>query len=403
MRTPGGPAGRGGEDRIRVLFLMIQMQMGGAERMIWDLARSLDRRVFAPAVAWFVEDSPLAEFEELGIPLFHVPKRPGFDWRAMKQIGRIVADERIDLVNAHHFMPFVYAYYAAKLTRRAKLVYTDHSDADVRSVSGIWRAVGSGLLATSDAAVGVSPGVALALRSQFPLRPQRIHVVENGVDMARFASGRADVVGLRRQYDLSPADVVVGIVANLKKNKNHLFLLRAFREVRRDMPSAKLIIVGQGFPGDPQGSTREIEEYIAVNGMQDSVRLLGHRRDIPELLRVMDLFCLVSYKEGLPISLIEAMASGLPVIGTDIDGVRSVIAPGVNGWLVPPDDVGALTDALRRTIADSALRADMGRASLHLARDRYSLERCVAQTESLFLSVLPSGRRRGLETAGPVR
>jgi len=401
MRTRDDLTGRGGQDRIRVLFLMIQMQMGGAERMIWDLARSLDRRTFAPSVAWFVEDSPLAEFEELGIPLFHVPKGPGFDWTAMKQIARIVKNERIDLVNAHHFMPFVYAYYAAKLTRRAKLVYTDHSDADVRSNAGIWRLVGSCLLASSDAAVGVSPAVAQALRSQFLLPPKRVHVVENGVDLARFARGTFDATALRYRYGLSPTDVVMGIVANLKKNKNHLFLLRAFREVRRKMPSAKLIIVGQGFPGDPQGSEREIVEYIAANGMQECVRLLGHQRNVPELLQIMDLFCLVSYKEGLPISLIEAMASGLPIIGTDIDGIRGVVEPGVNGWLVAPDDVPALTEVLQRTIADSRLRQDIGLASLRIALERYSLRRCVAQTESLFLSVLPVARRGGLKAPAP--
>jgi len=367
---------------------MIQMQMGGAERLICDLARSLDRRVFAPAVGWFVEGSPLAEFEELGIPLFHVPKGPGFDWRAMRQIARIVRDERIDLVNAHHFMPFVYAYYAAKLTGRAKLVYTDHSDTDVRSAAGIWRVVGSGLLASSDAAVGVSHGVAQTLRSQFPLRPKRVHVIENGVDITRFTGGSADVATLRRRYGLSPTDVVVGIVANLKKNKNHLFLLRAFREAHRDMPSAKLIIVGQGFPGDPQGSERQIVEYIAANGMLECVRLLGHQRDVPELLQIMDLFCLVSYKEGLPISLIEAMASGLPVIGTEIDGIRGVIEQGVNGWLVAPDDIAGLTQALGRMLGDSERRRTMGQASRRLACERYSLDRCIGQTEGLFLSLV---------------
>lgn len=383
------PAGRGDGDPIRVLFLMIQMQMGGAERMILDLARSLDRRVFAPAVAWFVEDSPLADFEELGIPLFHIPKGPGFDWKAMREIAGIVESERIDLVNAHHFMPLVYAFYATKLARRVRLVYTDHSEADVRSASGFWRAVGTGLLAWSDAAVGVSPAVARALRSQFFLRSKRVHVIENGVDLARFGSGETDAADLRPRYGLSPSDVVVGIVANLKKNKNHLFLLRAFQEVRRCTPCAKLIIVGQGFPGDPQGSEREIVEYMAANGMQDCVRLLGHQRNVPELLQVMDVFCLVSYKEGLPISLIEAMASGLPVIGTDIDGIRDVIDPGVNGWLVVPDNVGALVESLGRLVSDADLRRATGEASRRLAAARFSLRRCVSATEALFVSVLP--------------
>jgi L-malate glycosyltransferase len=387
-------AERHAEDRIRVLFLMIQMQMGGAERLILDLARSLDRRVFAPAVAWLVDEPALAEFGELGIPLFNVPKGPGFDWRAMRRLAKIVKAERIDVVNAHHFMPFVYSYYASKVTRMARLVYTEHSESDVRSAAGAWRVVGSCLVASCDAAVGVSDGVARTLRSQFPLRPGRIHAIENGVDIQRFAVPEADKEELRQRYGLSSTDVVVGIVANLKKNKNHLFLLRAFREVCQLRPEARLVIVGQGFPGDPQGSEQDILRFVSANGLKDRVHLLGHQRNVAELLRVMDVFCLVSHKEGLPISLIEAMAAGLPVIGTDIEGIRAVVEPGVHGWLVTPDDVQALADKLNRLIGDGDLRRRFGRASRDLAQDSYSLDRCVARTEGLFLSVVPPARRR---------
>jgi glycosyltransferase involved in cell wall biosynthesis len=110
---------------------------------------------------------------------------------------------------------------------------------------------------------------------------------------------------------------------------------------------------------------------------------------------MMDVFCLVSYREGLPISVMEAMAAELPVIGTDIDGIRSVVDPGVNGLLVPPDDVEALTRSLDRLLGDANLRSTMGTASGRLARERYSLKRCVEETEALFLTVLSDGRRQG--------
>jgi len=101
------------------------------------------------------------------------------------------------------------------------------------------------------------------------------------------------------------------------------------------------------------------------------------------------VFCLVSYKEGLPLSLIEAMASGLPVIGTDIDAIRSVVREGVNGLLVQPDDVPQLAQALTQLVEDADVRQRMGEESQQLARGKYSLTRCIADTQETFLSISP--------------
>jgi glycosyltransferase involved in cell wall biosynthesis len=100
--------------------------------------------------------------------------------------------------------------------------------------------------------------------------------------------------------------------------------------------------------------------------------MLGYRSNVHDLIRMLDVFCLVSYKEGLPLSLIEAMASGLPVVGTDIEGIRAVIEPETNGLVAPPDEVAVLARALNRLIAEPALRRRMGQASRRLAVEKYS-------------------------------
>jgi glycosyltransferase involved in cell wall biosynthesis len=107
------------------------------------------------------------------------------------------------------------------------------------------------------------------------------------------------------------------------------------------------------------------------------------------LLGVLDVFCLVSYREGMPLSLIEAMAAGLPAVGTDVAGIRDVIEPDGNGQLVPPDDVPALAAALERLIDDASLRRDMGRTARQLAVEKYSLKRCVYETQRAFISLVP--------------
>ena len=384
------------DSKIRVLFAMLQMGMGGSERLIYNLVKNLDRRVFDPSIAWFMNEQPLKEFEELGVPLHYVAKRRRIDPGAMHRFGMIVREHGIDVVNAHHFMPFFYAYYGSKIAG-ARLVYTEHSEADILAAGGKWRRLGGFLLRRTDAAVGVSEKVSSTLRSHFGVAPDHLHTIENGVDVELFSPNLVQRTRLRQHLGFSPQDRVIGHVANFRRNKNHMFLLRGFRDLLRRRSDVKLVFIGQGTAGDPENSEPEVVRFVESEGLCGSVHLLGYQSNVQDLLQTLDAVCLVSYKEGLPLSLIEAMASGLPVIGTDIEGIRGVVQRDVNGLLVIPDDVAGLTDALDRMISDEALRRRMGQASQRLANEKYSLSRCLQQTQDLF-QALASGQAK--PTAG---
>lgn len=378
VRSPGA--------RINVLFLMIHMiGMGGSERLILNLLRKLDRRIFAPSVGSFIEGPPLKEFAELGIPMHLIPKVKRFDWNAIRQVGRIIREHRIDIVNAHHFMPFVYAYYGTRIANRAALVYTEHSESDVLSATGRWRIAGSCLLRSCQA-IGVTERVSRTLTSHFRLHPEKVHTIRNGVDVELLGLAVEKRERARQRYGFGPKDILIGQVANFRRNKNHLFLLNAFREVARQRSDTKLVFVGEG-TADPDNSEPAVMAYIRDHGLSDRVHLLGYQPDVTDLLGMMDVFCLVSYREGLPLSLLEAMAAGLPAVGTNIEGIRGVIQPEVNGLMVAPDDVPDLALALRRLVTDADLRRRMGAASRQIANEKYTLQRCVAETKQLFLSL----------------
>jgi glycosyltransferase involved in cell wall biosynthesis len=192
---------------------------------------------------------------------------------------------------------------------------------------------------------------------------------------------------------LGSEDLVIGIVANLRRNKNHLFLLNAFRDLVREHPFLKMVIVGKGFSFDVEYSEPEIRKFISENGLEQNVLLLGFRPDVHLILPLLDIFCLVSYKEGLPISLIEAMAAGLPVIGTDTVGIRDVVAHEKNGYLVRIDDVEDLKKRILMLIGDPALRRKMGEISRSMAIEDYSFHECIGNYEKLFLSILDNRAR----------
>jgi glycosyltransferase involved in cell wall biosynthesis len=310
----------------------------------------------------------------------------------MKTVADLVRRHRIDVINAHHFMSFVYAWYAAKLARSIGLVYTEHSEDDVLRAQGKWRPGGAALMRGCDAVVGVSDRVSAALRSHFWLNAGRVHTIENGVDLATFDRASMDRAAARAELQLEDDTIVIGHVANFRRNKNHLFLLRGFERAFGRRHDVRLVLLGQGFPGDPENSEHEIRRFIEANGLERSVTLLGYQPNVPRILSAMDMTCLVSYKEGLPLSVIEAMATGLPLVATDIDGLRDVVYDGVNGLLVTPDDVEGLARALASLASDRALRRHLGDEGRRIARDHYSFARCLLQTERLLSEVARGGK-----------
>jgi len=372
--------------KVNILFVIVQMGMGGSERLVHNLVLRLDRSRFNPSVAWLIGCEALKEFEDLQVPLHYVPKTKRVDFSTMQKLARIIETESIDVVNAQHFMPTIYAYYGCKVVAKRALVFTAHSRWEIEDTSLKWRIAGGYLLRRIDASVGVSQDVSSAIQSVFKTNASQTVTIENGVDSGLFERER-DVQGLRGSLGLTDHDIVIGIVGNLKKVKNHLLLLQAFAKVAEELESVKLLIVGRGSMGESDDTEDDLRLFVDNHRLAERVSFLGYRTDIAELLQVMDVYCITSLREGLPLGLMEAMAAGLPVIGTNVQGIRDVITPDVDGVLVELGDVTALKIALIGLIGDEQWRNDLGRAGHKKVVQKYSLQRCVHEYEQLFLSL----------------
>lgn len=368
--------------RINVLFVIIQMALGGSEQLVLNIIKNLDRNRFSPSVAWFFGDTILEEFAALNIPLFHVPKTKSFDFNTMQHLAAISAENNIHVVNAHHFMSMVYSFYGCKVKKYAKLIYSEHSEWEVKAIPMKWQLIGTCLLRYVDRTVGVSPAISDCLQKKFFIPQSKIYTIKNGVDLNLFSDKKNNAT-LKKELEIDSDDKVIGIVANLKKVKNHLFLLKAFKELAKEFDKVKLLLVGQGFKDDPENTEEEIQDFVDTNRLYKKVLILGYRSDISQLLAVMDIFCLTSKMEGLPISLIEAMAAGLPVVGSDVPGIKDVIEHGANGFLIPQNDTAALKDALLNLVINDSLCERMGNQSKLLAKS-YSMESCITNYEKLF-------------------
>ncbi len=299
--------------------------------------------------------------------------------RALAALVRLMRVERPDLVHAH--MPFsgFLGRLAAKLAGVPRVAYTSHGF--LFNQPGPWpRRAGSLAMEWLGARM---TDVFLTVSEEEAQDARRLglasdpHAVLNGRDPKRFHPDPAARSRLRAAFAVPPERVVVTVVSRLVRHKGHLELVAAMR----DVPEAELWVVGDRLATD---RGQDIGSLLAASGLGDRLRLLGYRDDIPAVLAASDIFALPSHFEGLPMSVIEAMLTGLPVVATDVRGPREQVLPDITGLLVQPMQVRPLAEAIARLAADPQLRVRMGAAGLARALDRYSEAGVVGRTLDLL-------------------
>lgn len=253
---------KNGARKISVLFILIQVSTGGAERVVLDLARNLDRSRFNIYVAFFLDGALQKNFREVCQEVFDIGKNNGFDFGAMLQIAKIIRSRHIDVINAHHYMPFFYSYLGSKLLSRRRLIYTEHSVPEVEGISSsLHRRICNAMLHGADAVIGVSKEITETFKEVFPTYSRKIVNISNGVDVERFTV-HIERDKVRGEWGLLPEHFVIGTVANFRKVKNHTCLIRAFHRLSILYPHVRLVLVGRGYPDDTENSEEEIRRLI---------------------------------------------------------------------------------------------------------------------------------------------
>jgi glycosyltransferase involved in cell wall biosynthesis/predicted ATP-grasp superfamily ATP-dependent carboligase len=347
------------EQPTRVLQLLPGLAIGGIERMVLDLAGALSPEQYITSFCTFDREGALAEeVREMGMPL-HFRKRQGsVDLGFVMWLARLLRREGIDVVHAHNATAFFYGALATRFVPGVRFLYTEHDRAFPSPLRE--RGLHTVLARTPNAVVTVSETLKESLEQYECFPASRVQVIKNGVQLSPPTRTRTEV---RVELDLADRPTV-GIVARLAPVKNHAYLLRSWTRVLEHVPDAVLLVVGNG-PEEP--ALRRLASELHLG---DSVRFLGFRRDVPEILSSLDVFVLSSSSEGLSLTLLEASSLALPIVATQVGGNPEVVRNGENGILVPSEDEPAMAQALETLLLDPALRNRLGVA----ARDRYNAQ-----------------------------
>ncbi len=358
-----------------MLWLAKGLGPGGMERLLVHHARFGDRERFHYEAGYLVErpNSVIPELESLGVPCHKLGDGRGLDPRWLAKLRRLVRAENIDVVHIHSPLPAALGRPLLRSMRhRPAIVYTEHNSWDCYGVAT--RLANAGTYLMDDLHVAVSSE---AVGSVPALLGGGLAPMVHGIDLEAVREHRPKRDATRAELGLSSDDVAFITVANLRREKAYDVLLQAARTVVDANPRAVFLSVGQGPLAD------EMAELARTLNLGDRFRFLGFRSDVPNLLAAADVFTLASRHEGLPVSLMEAAALGLPTVATNVGGLGDVLTDNVDALVVPPESPDLLAGAYLKVMEDPALGVRLSEG-IGLLAQRFDARVVTARWESLY-------------------
>lgn len=381
---------------IRVLFVVPNLFFGGAERHLTTLVPRMDPARFTPSVICIGEEGyagdpglfstlPAAGIDAVALRLHRRQAA-----RALIRLVTMMRRTRPDVVVVQGYNAETLGRIAARIAGVGHTIKWVHNIGDVEPPGLVRSAVDRALIRWTSGYFGVAQTQRRYLVDELHYPDDKIRIIHNGIDPDQFSTSSDH--SARSEFGIAEDDPVVGIVARLRPEKDHVTLLRAARIVVDELPRAKFLLIGDG------GSRPELEALCTELRISPNVHFTGSRYDVPRLLRAIDVFVLSSVTvECFPIALLEAMACARPAVCTRVGGIPEMINDGETGYLVPPRDPVELAARLLKLLHDPQTARRMGRAARARVETEFTLDRSIAATQQALEDVVggrlvPSGR-----------
>lgn len=388
----------GAGSKPRVLHLITKFEVGGTERQAVELLKRLDPERYDVRLAAIRNEGPF--YQEIADRYPEVPEFPLTSFynanavRQLSRLARMMRRQRIDILHAHDFYAGIIGAAAARLAgvrviacqRHLRLSDRRSHDFGTRLIHRLAHRV----LVNSEA-------IRDYILEHGSASADKIVVIRNGlhVDLESDSEARARREGarrgLRRELGLEPGAVIAGMVARLQPVKGHRYFVEAASLV--NVPGAHFVLVGDG------ALKSEILQQAAALGIRDRLHLLGEREDARRLVSAFDVSVLSSLHEGLPNTVMEAQAEGVPVVATAVGGTRELISDGETGYLVPPEDARSLANRIEFCLSNREESERVGARGRAFVSDKFSMERMVESVERLYSELSRGTGARGVRAA----
>jgi glycosyltransferase involved in cell wall biosynthesis len=367
---------------FHILFYTDTPNYGGAERQMELLAIHLKPLGFEVSLACG-KYSKLATQTDRLASIFHetfvLQTVHKHDPRHYSQLKRLLRDKKFDLLHLHLWNPGAcrYAFFAGHHAG-VPIVTTEH---DPFELSGLKRLVQKHCLKRTDRIIAISAENLGQLSTIVDNPKERLFISHNGIELGPILDKPTTLANesLKTDLGLQPGSVTITCVAELHPRKGHKHLIEAFQRLQAEYPMLHLLLVGTG------PLENELKSHYGSN---QNIHFLGWRTDVTALLRISDLFVLSSLREAFGLSILEAMACGVPVVATTTGGAKDIVENGKSGLLVPPGDSTILAEAIRTLLNNPGQRADLAKNGLERVKTHFTAEKMAERTAHVYRSLL---------------
>lgn len=374
-------------ERFKVVMLIGDLGVGGTEHQLFQMLCHIDHQQVECHVIVFRaagNQEYTTALEALGIHIWTIPaqqrsilQRLRFVYRTLREIRPAVVHSWSDYLNP-------YTGLAGRLAgvpmRLGSLRGSLHSEGKAQ-IPRIYKML---MIRAVDKIVVNANGLAKELLAQkYP--SERIIIVPNCIDATLYHNESSAPIADLSDYGIGATARVVGIIGNIRRVKNLPFFVQGMIPIVQQNPDVYGIIVGQEAPGYP-GLRAELETLIQDAGVEKRILLLGYRDDVPALLRRMAIVCLTSLTEGMPNTIMEAMATARPVVATAVGGVLELVQDGVNGLLIQPGDNAGFSQAIQHLLDHPEIGQEMGRRGQMMIQQHRSCQHTAARLMRLYMN-----------------
>jgi len=367
--------------RIKILHVLHSFNVGGLENGVINLVNKSDGEHFIHEICCLTKSGAGESRLTKSVKIHEMNKKDGNDWTMIPKLVKLIDEARPDIVHTRNWGT-IDAIVAAKVKGVSSIIHGEHgwNMDDPRGANTKRRVVRRILSCAVDHFVAVSEDIKTWMISSVGIKSSKIGKILNGVDIHKFSpGGRGEA---RRAFGFLEEDILIGTVGRLDPIKDQRLLLQAFSNLQGDGNKLRLVLVGDG---PERGSLESMREKLSC---KDRIVFLGERSDIEYLLPMLDIFVLPSKNEGISNTILEAMATGLPVVATRVGGNPELVIHSKTGLLFPSGDVKGLTEAIDFYVGHEEERRVHGARGRSEAEQRFSLGRMVEEYESLYTSLL---------------
>jgi sugar transferase (PEP-CTERM/EpsH1 system associated) len=366
---------------IKIMHILHTLGTAGLQKGVVNITNQLNSNGFEISICCLEESGEFEKRLNPGTKIFVMNKLPGIDYILPLKLANLFRREKIMIVHTHDLGTYLYGAVGAKLALLPKVIHGEHGAVLQPSGSRPKDLVAYRYLSYITKVIHTtSDDLKRQLVRMTQIDDRKVIAILNGVEIDKFK--KESNTNIRKTLAIETDDFVIGTVSRLAPVKNFELLIRVIPEINRTGLYPKVLFVGDG-PSRPN-----LESLTRQYGLEKQIIFLGDRSDVPDLLNAMDVFVLTSFSEGLSNSIMEAMASGLPIVATDVGGNSELVINNETGFLFPSQDAGALAQRILQLADDVDNRNKIGLAGRKRMEDFFTMDKMIQNYENLYRSAI---------------